>query len=336
MFKIYNSSVVYVVCPAATKTGGTELAHQLVKTLCQNNIEAYITYVGVENVENPLNPAFLEYVDTYKTLTDICDDANNVLIVPEIYFNMVNAFCDIQKAIWWMSVDNYIKNDGFVGAWKVNGWKKAIKALLSGRIHLRRQGFDKSIIHLYQSEYANHFLKINGVTHRYPLSDYINDAFVEKPANNRDTRRNNVVLYNPKKGYTFTKKLMKKAPDIHWLPLENMTTAEIRQTLLESKVYIDFGNHPGKDRFPREAAMMGCCVITGKRGSAAFHKDIPINENNKFEENNNSIKAIICKIRSCLEFYEEECKEYEEYRKMIAGEHAKFNQDVKTVFTVIE
>ena len=335
MFKINKDSVVYVVCPAFTKTGGTELAHQLVKTLCQNNIKAYITYNGAENVESPLNPAFTEYVDKYKVIMDICDDANNVLIVPEIYFDLVNSFCNIQKAIWWMSVDNYIKNDGFVGACKVNGWEKAIKALISGNIRLRKKGFDKSIVHLYQSEYANHFLKENGITQRYPLSDYVNDSFLENHSNHCDKRRNDVVLYNPKKGYKFTKKLMKKAPDIHWLPLENMSTAEVRKMLSESKVYIDFGNHPGKDRFPREAAIMGCCVITGKRGSAAFYKDIPIDENNKFDEKDN-FEAIICRIRSCLEHYEDEYKTYDEYRKMIAGEHVQFDQDVKSVFKVIE
>jgi hypothetical protein len=41
-------------------------------------------------------------------------------------------------------------------------------------------------------------------------------------------------------------------------------------------VYIDFGNHPGRDRIPREAAAMGCVVITNRRGSAENDVDIPI------------------------------------------------------------
>lgn len=60
------------------------------------------------------------------------------------------------------------------------------------------------------------------------------------------------------------------AQDLRWVPLIGMTTEEMRSCMSKSKVYIDFGNHPGKDRIPREAAISGCIVITGKRGAAAF------------------------------------------------------------------
>ena len=49
-----------------------------------------------------------------------------------------------------------------------------------------------------------------------------------------------------------------------------MTPEQVVDLMSESKVYIDFGNHPGKDRIPREAVINGCCVITGVRGSARF------------------------------------------------------------------
>jgi len=42
------------------------------------------------------------------------------------------------------------------------------------------------------------------------------------------------------------------------------------------KLYVDFGKHPGKDRMPREAAVHGCCIITGRRGAAGNPFDIPI------------------------------------------------------------
>ena len=42
------------------------------------------------------------------------------------------------------------------------------------------------------------------------------------------------------------------------------------------QVYIDFGHHPGQDRLPREAAACGCLVVTGTRGSAGFHADVPL------------------------------------------------------------
>ena len=39
--------------------------------------------------------------------------------------------------------------------------------------------------------------------------------------------------------------------------------------LMKSKIYLDFGYHPGKIGL-REAALFGNCVITNLKGSAAF------------------------------------------------------------------
>ena len=53
--------------------------------------------------------------------------------------------------------------------------------------------------------------------------------------------------------------------------------------MMESKVYIDFGNHLGKDRIPREVAS-GCCIITGKTGADKYKEDVYIGEKFKFDE----------------------------------------------------
>lgn len=58
---------------------------------------------------------------------------------------------------------------------------------------------------------------------------------------------------------------MKKARELNFKPIINMTRDEVIRELQRAKVYIDFGNHPGKDRIPREAAILGCCAIVGKR-----------------------------------------------------------------------
>ena len=332
MFNITNETIIYVVCPAYKKTGGTELAHQLVNELSNDGVNAIITYYGSYNSNSPINPAFLEYVREFKMVADIVDDKKNVLIVPEIQFDLVDKYQNIQKAIWWMSVDNYIKNDGFIGACRVNGFYKALRGVLSGRLKVKKKGFDKAIVHFYQSAYALDFLKKSGVSQAYRLSDYINDSYLNTITSQTHCR-NDVVLYNPKKGYGFTKKLMDASNDIKWVPIENLTTLQVRDLLEASKVYVDFGNHPGKDRFPREAAIMGCCVITGRRGSAAFHEDIPINDEYKFGESKSDIGEILEKVRCCLGNYEEESKNFEEYKKMIRNEHNIFKEDVQAIIS---
>lgn len=328
MFKIYEDTIFYLLCPANKKTGGTELAHQLVQELNRNNVKAYITYYYWDKFPEPVNPAFREYVSEYKKIQDIVDDSKNVLLVPEINWLELNKYSKIQKGIWWMSVDNYVKNAGFMGAWRINGFVKALKALIKGHVSLFTKDFDKNVEHFYQSEYAHRFLEDKGINNSMKLSDYVNDSYLVQT---EASERENNVLYNPKKGIKYTKKLIKAAPELNWIPIQNMTTGQVKELLSKSKVYIDFGNHPGKDRFPREAAISGCCVITGRRGSAAFYDDIPIGDAFKFQGKDSDISAIIDKIKECLDNYDEMSKHFEKYREMIKKEHEWFREDARKI-----
>ena len=111
-----------------------------------------------------------------------------------------------------------------------------------------------------------------------------------------------------------------------------MSRTQMIETLQRAKVYIDFGNHPGKDRIPREAAILGCCVITGKRGSAAFYEDVPISDEYKFDDKDENIYRIIHRVRDCLENYAERDKDFEHYRRVIRDEPSKFIADLRKIF----
>lgn len=323
-----ENTVVYVGCPAFNKTGGTELAHQLVKAILDRGKQAKILYYDVNEVsEKNINPAFKKYVSTYEIISNVRDDAKNILIAPEIKTEILNHFNNIQKSIWWMSVDNYTKLDGFLNCKNYFGFLRAVKYLLQGKITFNKKRIDPKIDHLYQSEYARLFLLSNGITRSFELSDYLNDTYLDYSKVNY-TNRKNVVLYNPRKGFSFTKKLIAADPDIRWKPIENLTTEQVRKLLLESKVYIDFGNHPGKDRFPREAAISGCCIITDKTGSAKNNIDINIPYEYKFENSLENVDAILTKIRECLRNYERESKNFDDYRKKILGEKSLFLKNV--------
>lgn len=327
MIKITENSIVYVVCPAYTKTGGTELAHQLVYEMCQQGVHALITYYGDGE---KINPAFKIYVSEYAELNSVDDNTNNVIIFPEIRQDLVDSLSNIQKCVWWMSVDNYLKRNGIKGCYQFYGFLRMVRHLLLGHIKVGGQKIKKDIVHFYQSEYAHHFLMSHGVEKSYRLSDFINQSYLKDESDYKLERENN-VLYNPKKGVEFTKKLMQKSPQFNWVPIENMTTEEVRALLRKSKVYIDFGNHPGKDRFPREAAISGCCVITGKRGSAAYCEDIPISEEFKFEDIDQNIDAIINKIDECIVHYKTGTQKFEGYRDFIRKEYAVFKQDITNI-----
>ncbi len=109
-----------------------------------------------------------------------------------------------------------------------------------------------------------------------------------------------------------------------------MNRAQLKELMLKSKLYIDFGYHPGKDRIPREAAILGCCIITNKRGSAKFSKDMPINEEFKFNENNFS--AISEKIEECFNNYILNLDKFERYRQEIRLQEFEFVKQLEVLF----
>lgn len=331
--RVEKNTVIYVGCPAFNKTGGTELAHQLVKTLLENGKNAYILYYDTNKIgDNSLiNPAFTKYVSEYVTLNQVDDKAKNILVVPEIRIELLSSFNKLQKAIWWMSVDNYLKNNGFMNAVKFYGFLRAAKLLLTNKIALFERNLNNQTLHLYQSEYARLFLESKGVTNVARLSDYLNDTYLNTSEVSIKERKDN-VLYNPKKGIVFTQKLIKAAPQFNWIPIQNMTTDEVRELLLTSKVYVDFGNHPGKDRFPREAAISGCCIITDKKGSAKNSVDISIPESYKFEDVSSNIELVILKIKNCLDSFEKNVQSFDSYRASILNEKKVFENDVKSLF----
>ena len=329
-----DKSVVYVVCPYYNKTGGTELAHQLVYTICRLGGKARITYYGDKNAQKEINPAFLQYVNGYVDISQVEDSKNNIIVLPEIKPDLADKMQNIQKCVWWMSVDNFLKRDGIQGFINYYGLLRTIRHILLGHVQFKKYRFTADVTHLYQSEYAHQFLIKKGVSNCHRLSDYINSIYLEADSDISGKNRKNQVLYNPKKGFEFTRKIMQATADLKWIPIQNMSTEEVHELLRQSKVYIDFGNHPGKDRFPREAAVSGCCIITGKRGSAKYHQDIPIPDEYKFDDTDGNIEAITSRIRSCLNEYETVIKDFQEYRDFIRSEPMLFENDVKELFIV--
>lgn len=146
------------------------------------------------------------------------------------------------------------------------------------------------------------------------------------------SKKEDLVLYNPKKGYEFTKKLIAFSPNINWVPLTGMTRSELIDIVKRAKVYIDFGYHPGKDRLPRECAMNGCCIITGYKGSAAFYEDVMIPCDYKFKDSRKSIPSIIKRINWTLSNYDTAINDFEEYRKTIRNEESEFHREVSRLF----
>lgn len=319
-----KSKSVYVCCPGGSVTGGPELLHQFVDELRLNNIDAKILYYPFDK-KFDIPDAYIKYNVTQGQVDAVSSSA--LVVIPEVATSLAKDFPNNQISIWWLSVDNFF---GFKG---VSPLKEKLKNLK--RIVFRKRMMlceMKSFIHLTQCQYASLFLSNNRIT-SYPLTDYLNQTHLDQCYDN--TKRQMIIAYNPKKGIKVTQKLMDALPNIRFIPIQNMTALQVKELLQTAMLYIDFGLHPGKDRFPREAAMAGCCIITGRRGSAANSIDVPILQKYKLDENS---RSFVGDFKKLVDFiftnFDVASLEFESYREIIKNEPMLFKLQVKDFINI--
>jgi len=340
MLNISKVTKIFVPCPAGACTGGAELLHQLVDLLNRTGLDAYIVYYG--NAKHDLPNDYKKYV--IKFAESIEDKADNVAVIHEGCFNQLFHIHDVQIMLWWLSVDYYYICNNHTAKeiiyYQINypeklGFKKFIKGIVrsilkpNDSISMAKLKRMNVKVNAFQSEYAKDILSKNNFSELFPLKDYINDDNFSYVLNK--TGRQNIVIYNPKKGIEFTKKLIGADRSILWVPIINMSRSEVLQLMRNAKVYIDFGFHPGKDRLPREAAINGCCIVTGLHGSANYI-DINIPTKYKHTQRKEDIPNIIKQIHELLEDYDNKINEYSIYREAIRKEKEEFISDAKMIF----
>ena len=290
-----------------------------------------------KNRIDPVHDDYKNFKNPY--IMDTPDDnETNTIVALESKTPILRRFRYSKRTIWWMSVDNFYLNMGNIVEVikrKYFGFKPTLEYCMKFKNKAKYQVFkDEDIIHFVQSEYARLFLINEGVNKDriFDLSDYIEDEVIEAHQLVNKYNRSNTILYNPKKGYAFTQEIMKANPQYNWTPLINMSKTVVIDTLLKSKLYIDFGTHPGKDRFPREAILCGCCLITGRRGAAANDVDIPIFSKYKIDDSLENIPRISEVIKDIMDNYESRVKDYEEYCLRTLDEKRHFEQEAILAF----
>jgi hypothetical protein len=328
MIVVHKNTKIYVMCPAATFTGGPELLHQLVNKMTLAGYDAYMVYSG--DTENPVHPNFVTYKNKYTT--HIEDNLENILIIPEIYVTKVDHLTQIRKCVWWLSIDNFFKPYfTYPAFWMFKMLKRIGLEAMCKDLIFKLKVSNKFQYHLVQSYYAKMFLKQYKIESE-GLYDYLSAAFLQNSTGIDLNAKKPQVLYNPKKGFEFTAKLIEQGKDINWIPIVGMKPAEVVTLLKESMIYIDFGNHPGKDRFPREAAILKCCVITGRKGSAYYYEDVSIDDRYKIEDKVSNIPYIINTINACMSDYHTHIRAFESYRQKILSDEQLFIESISKIF----
>ncbi len=317
---------VFLVSVANFATGGTELLHQFARCLTDNGIESYMIYLNADGARCPVPESFLKY--RVKYVDGFVDSEDSVLVLTEMQVHMADVCKKGTVMYWWLSVDGYYLysqvQERFArggGEWDVFGLKK-----------------QKNAVFFAQCRYIRDFLEQKmGIEGSYFLKDYINDEIMELALRYRDAlERDNICLYNPKKGGAEALQPVIGAcrEDIRWIALTGFTPRQMALLMCKAKVYVDFGTHPGKDRIPREAAVCGCCVLTNRRGSAAYQEDVGIAEQYKIADADN-VEAVLAKVYDLMDNYRDRREEYAAYRAAIEGEKAEFMRDFQTALGIL-
>lgn len=303
---------IKIACPSNVVTGGVELLHQVAAELNKyDDVTAELWYLfDSENTAIP--DEYLEYDNRINNFVAPGD----ILIFPEIWANLTNLeyFKDHQKIVYWCGVNAYFTHNAR------EGWFK----------------FGEGTLHISQSEYSKHFLldvlKVDE-NDIIEITDYINDAFLKCDIT---VKRDPIVLYNPAKGMEFTEKLIALVDDISFIPIQGMTRAEIIALMKRSMVWIDFGDFPGKDRLPREAGACGMVLITSRKGTAKYQKDLDIPVQFKLYDVNYAdldyIAQMIRDVQKCFTYYQDL---FRGYRNRLRFEKWQFETGIKELLEVL-
>ncbi len=315
-----NEERIIVCCPHAV-TGGPELLHQLVHELREMGRNAFIAYYPFENTFECPEP----YKKYNAPQSSLIDEKDTFVLVPETATWIIKRLKKSGVGVWWLSVDNYLRV-------RDQSKLKDLYHRLKGPMRMMLLFKKRRLVHFTQSRYAEVFLAKAGISSA-PLTDYLGSDHLARPSNMDAAAKENIVAFNPKKGYKKTMALIDAYPHIQFIPIQNMTPMQVAEFLGRSKIYIDFGHHPGKDRPPREAAMAGCCVITGRKGSAHHYEDMPIPDKYKLDD---SCKAYLecfgALAEKVFENYDDHSKDFDGYRTRILKEQDVFKQQVRQIF----
>lgn len=316
--------MIYIACPAYNATGGTELLHQLFHHLNIEGVDVRIVYTNIVWYKpfSTTHSKFEKY--GVKRAWRIIDTNSNLLITAETNIDILLKYPKIEKIVWWLSVNNYF-----------NAKYKTKVNTIDFKLDDSEIKFFKSLkYNLVQSYYAKSLLVKFGIKNNVQLlSDYINeDYLINYEKINSINNRENVILYNPLKGLDILSPIIRNLNNYKWVPLINLSNEELSKLFLTSKLYIDFGPHPGKDRLPREACFLGCCIVTNKKGSAMYKEDVGIPEKFKIENPLESIDYIDSLIQSIFLDFDKNSNMFTEYREKIKGEKKIFLKELKELF----
>ncbi|ATE59442.1 hypothetical protein [Thauera sinica] len=263
-----------ILCPLGARTGGPEACFQLSDALLRLGFEAEMWLHEPADIiafqeynldpvpgtpfELPAKAHGIEEYDPYRyePFTRYSPEERVVFVLPEVYLSVISLFLGKEVMIWWLSVDN------------------AFKALGGINLNFLRH---PSIRHAAQSRYAEGFLQAVGLDPRR-LTDYTvvprgdAGAVSQRPLRVALNAGNKVIVDLD----AISALIEAYCPGVEIVRIAGLPREKVYEIFSTSRVFIDLGNFPGKDRMAREALLLGAAIILGNSGAGANEEDFPI------------------------------------------------------------
>lgn len=331
---------IFVVYPRGMQTGGPEALHQLVDALRSDGQDAVLVpRHGTE--DRPRVDAYRVYdAPEARSVEDAADCA---VLSPEDEPEALHRYRAAVPYCWWLSVDNgspFRDRQVLRNAWAmpVPPPAERMKQVLRPTVHGLQRWLrgDRALLermgHLAQSVYAANFVRDRLGYSCSLLSDYTPLAEFDARRPTPPSVRGAIVAYNPAKSRRLVDELRPLVPEVRFLPLQGMQRAEVVDALGDSMIYLDLGNHPGKDRLPREAALAGAVVLVGRRGAADVQEDVPLAADHKISVGPQLLANARSALLAVLQDPDAAWHAQDDYRAVIRGERERFQQEARTAF----
>lgn len=323
-------SRVILLSPADAITGGPEALHQLAHAIREAGGEAGMAYYAKDKpvrfaghalhpqvTTGPALEAYARYAP--QAYADIELTASDLLVFPEVMASYATMDLPCQKAVWWLSVDNALSANPSLR------YPRLPNSLFE----------DRDLLHFYQSAYARAFLSERGAKKLVPLSDYTNIDGVIRWIHDPQERSVDVALF-PNKGAELAQSFIDTAPELSYTLIRNMTRPEVGDALRQTRVYIDFGNQPGKDRVPREAAVSGNVVFLHHKGAGSYYEDSPLDDVYLFTEEDIRSGNLKARVQLVLDNRLHNFERQAYYRQRVFNEKDEFAIQVRNAFACVQ
>jgi hypothetical protein len=203
----------------------------------------------------------------------------------------------------------------------------------------------KADLYIAQSNYSRIFLEKQGVSKNniVLINEPIEKEFLSLGRNLNLDRKKEWIAWNFTKSYPMAYKLISLLKrKFKVVPLHNAGRRKMIDTLSYSKIFIDIGYHPGRDRVFREAIALGCLAVVNNYGGYHLKEDCPVPA--KFKINyefdnyllNSHLRELYKNIIMWIDNYDSYIREFDDIRKNIFSEPELFAKQVKTLVSQIE